>query len=377
LEKRKEVRSMKSFPLKRFMTLLICLVVVFGCGCAIVPQREFKAYSNAFTEAKGVTEKLLLEYDEAKRVEAEARSKPANIDLIHPYPSNVTLSVGSNTPALADPVASRREALELVSGFNAVLLSLAEGKKLEEVRSVTDSFLENLTGVAMLFNDQFSIPYVGQIGALISTVITKLQEAENRYQFAVALKESEPIIQGILFLFSKDAEDIYLIRARQADRQWSEAQDRVATLVRQMKDVAKEHAAPEGNYGKKLAAVEKDVRSLLDRVGLKENKETLPTTGQSVFNELTLSQLDQTLLQAKSEAERYEIVIKQQVAFHKLIVSYGDLLEKTRSSLKAVRLALDAPPDIRQQSKELLSFAFRVKRDWEAFDAARRGSTAK
>lgn len=368
---------MKSYPLKRFKPLLICLVVVFVYGCPIVPQEEFNAYSDAFTEAKGVTEKLLLEYDEVKRIEAEARSKPTNIDLTHPYPSNVTLSVGSNTPALADPVASRRKALELVSSFNGVLLSLAEGKKLEEVRSVADSFLENLTGVAKLFNDQFSIPYAGQIGALISTVITKLQEAQNRYQFAVALKESEPIIQGILFLFSKDAEEIYLIRARQADRQWSEAQDKVATLVRQMQDVAKEHAAPAGNYGKKLAAVEKDVRSLLDRVGLKENKETLPTTGQAVFNELTLSQLDQTLLQAKSEADRYEIVIKQQVAFHKLIVSYGDLLEKTRTSLKAVRLALDAPPDIRQQSKELLSFAFRVKRDWEAFDAARRGSTVK
>ena len=369
---------MKRFLPRYVVHFFVFMIAILVSGCTSVPQREFKSYSAAFMETKSVTEQLLLEYDQAKRVETEARSvKPSGIDIGPPYPANVTLTVGAQNQAAADPVDVRREALEVVSSFNAILIGLAEGKKPEEVRSITDSFLEDLNSVANLFGSQFAIPYVGQIGALISTVITKLQEAENRHQFVAALREAEPIIQGILLLFAKDAEDIYLIRAMQADRQWSESQDRVATLIRQMKGVAKEHAPPEGNYGQKLKTIEKDVRSVLDRVALRETNQTLSTVGQSTFNELTLSQLEQTLVQAKSEADRYEAVIKEQVAFYKLIVSYGELLKKTKASLTAVRLALDAPADIRQQSKELLSFVFTVKRNWEALDAVRRSTTAK
>jgi hypothetical protein len=370
---------MKQCSLKPLILLLVVFVLVSGGGCVTVPQREFKSYSDAFTETKGVTERLLLEYDEVRRVETEARSKPATTDLKPPYPTEVTLMVGASDKAShdPDPVTARREALEVVSGFNAVLVSLAEGKKPEEVRSITDSLLQDLTSVAKLFSDDFSIPYVGQISALVATVVTKLQEAQNRSEFVAALKEAEPIVQGILLLFAKDAESIYLVKAKQADRQWSDAQDRVAILVRQMKAVAKQHAPPGPAYGQKLAAIEREVRSLLDRAGLKDNSEALATTGRMAFDELVLSQLEQTLVQAKSETDRYEAVIKQQIAFHKLVSSYGQLLETTRISLKAVRFALDAPPDISQQSRELLSSVFEVKRDWEALNAARRGSTTK
>jgi hypothetical protein len=368
---------MKKFSLRSIIPLLTLPVLVFVSGCATVPQNEFKSFHDSFADTKNFTEKLLLEYDETKRAEAEAKPNLTNIDLKPPYPSSVTLNLRAKNNSSSDSITARREALEVVSDFNEVLMSLAEGKKPEELRSVTDTFLQDLSSVAKLIKDDFSIPYVGQISALISTVITKLQEAQNRYQFVAALKEAEPVIQGILSLFAKDAEDLYVIKAKQADRQWSEAQDRVAILVRQMRAVVKEYAPPAVAYRQKLTTIEKDVRSLLDRVELKENDATLSTSGQTTFNELALSQLDQTLVQANSEADQYESVIKQQVAFHKLISSYGELLEETNTSFKAARLALDAPLDIKQQSKEFFAFVFRVKRDWEALDAARRGSTNK
>ena len=359
----------------RYVTIAaMFLGAVIGAGCASVPQREFKSYSDAFSEAKGVTEQLLLEYEAARRAEDErSSSKPTAGQLSPPYPASVTVTFEVENVSLTDHVGARREALEVVSRFNSVLISLAEGKKPEEVKSTTDSFIDGLSNVAQLVGANLPIPYAGQIGSLISTVITKLEEAQNRQQFVAALREAEPIIQGILLLFAKDAQDIYQIRARQTDRLWTDRQDKVATLVRQMRNVAKEHAKPEGDLAGKLADIEKQVRNVLDRVGLKDNSEKLPTVGNRTFVELTLSQLEQTLVQAEAEADKYEGVIKAQIAFHKLIVSYGRLLAQTKSTLTTVRIALDAPVDIRQQANELLIFVFAVKRDWEALEAARRG----
>ena len=360
------------------IVLCVTLAMVFGFGCSRAPHREFKSYSDAFAETKRITEQLLLEYDLAKRTEAKSRSAEASPSkLSPPYPSEVNLTKIVHGKSFKDPVNARRDALKVVTGFNSVLISLAEGKKPEEVKSVTDSLIENLNNFATLISEDFKIPYAGQVGAVISTVVTKLEEAENRKKFMVALREAEPIIQSILDLFAKDAQDIYKTKARQTDRLWTDHQDKVATLVRQMKNVANEHIKPVGDQVNKLFEIEKNVREIYDRVGLTENSEKLPTTGNKPFDELTISQLEQTLVQANSEADKYEAVIKAQVAFYRLIISYGQLLAQTNSALNTVRLALDAPVDIRQQANELISFAFQVKREWEAFNQARRSESSK
>lgn len=359
------------------IVLGVIFVTVFGFGCASVPQREFKSYSDAFAEIKSVTEQLLLEYDVAKRAEAKSRSAEVSPSkLSPPYPSEVNLTHMVHGKSFKDPVNARRDALKVVTGFNSVLISLAEGKKSEEVKSVTDSLIENLNNFAILISEDFNIPYAGQVGAIISTVVTKLEEAENRKQFIAALREAEPIIQNILDLFAKDAQDIYKIKARQTDRLWTDHQDKVATLVRQMKKVAKDHSKPAGAQVDKLLEIENNVRTVYDRVGLNENSEKLSTTGNKPLDELTISQLEQTLVQADSEADKYEGVIKAQVAFHKLIISYGQLLAQTNSALTTVRLALDGPVDIRQQANELIFFVFEVKRDWEALNDARRSASS-
>jgi hypothetical protein len=366
------------FPLFRYLSIVaIFLATVVGVGCVSVPNREFKSYSDAFEETKGIAEQLLLEYDAAKRIEEKRKSKKSpTVKSSSPYPSYVRLTLNVENGSLIDHVGARREALQVISGFNSALLSLAEGKKPEEIKSSIDSLTDGIKNVAQLVGENLPIPYAGEIGSLISTVIAKLEEAHNRKQFVSALREAEPIIQGILLLFAKDAQDIYLIRARQTDRLWTDHQDKVATLIRQMRNVAKEHTKPSGAQLEKLVNIEKKVRKVLGRAGLKDNSEKLPTEGNRIFGELTLSQLEQTLVQAKAEADKYEAVINAQAALHKVIISYGQLLAQTKSTLTTVRLALDAPMDIRQQANELIVFVFAVKRDWDALNAARRSAAS-
>src|SRR5262245_16398979 len=110
-------------------TAALALLVLFGGGCTTVPKEEFKAYTEAFAEVKGATEQLLLEYDSAKRIEAEARAKAeANANgekktaqPVAPYPTSVTISFGASKST--DHVGARRQALEVVSNFNAALVS--------------------------------------------------------------------------------------------------------------------------------------------------------------------------------------------------------------------------------------------------------------
>jgi len=364
-------------PLAYGVVLTLVLATTFPVGCVRVPQRSFQSYSDAFAETKTITEQLLLEYDAARRVE-EMHSAPAEPSPRAGtyYPSEVTIARMGVKKGPKDPVDARRDALEVVSGFNAVLISLAEGRKPDEVKSVTDSLIGDLNTFATLISDDFQIPYAGQIGALISTVVTKLEEANNRRQFIAAIRAAEPIIQGILVLLAEDAQDIYTIKARQADRLWMHHQGSVAVLVRQMKGVAKECATPTGELATELQDLEQRIRAVYDRVDLTENSEELTTAGTRPFDRLTMSQLEQTLVQATAEADAYEAVINSQVAFHTLIVSYGQLLAETQSALTTVRLALDEPVDIRQQASELIPLVFAVKRNWEALNDARRSGSS-
>ncbi|HTT40965.1 MAG TPA: hypothetical protein VMH32_25185 [Burkholderiales bacterium] len=377
--------------LRHVPSTAVFLAALLGAGCTTVPQQEFKSYTEAFAEVKSTTEQLLVEYDAARQAEdaykqaktaAEKAAEEAKKGtkqapaLLPPFPPSVTLTLATESRRPPDPVGARRQALEVVADFNTALVSLAEGKKPEQVKSSIDSLTGGLSNVAKLAGTSLPIPFAGEISTLLSTVITKLDEARNRQQFVAALKEAEPIIRGILRLFAEDAQDIYQIRAGQATRAWTSHQDAVIKLVKQMRDIAKECDRPTVDQAKKLDALEKEVRALLDRAGLKDNSEKLPTTdgAHQQFDELALSQLQQTLVQAQGEADKYEAVIKAQTALLALVVSYGRMLAQTDATLIAVRKALDNPADIREQATELIGFVFTVKRDWEALNAARRAA---
>jgi hypothetical protein len=364
-------------PLLRLPALgAISLLLLLGSGCTSVPQKEFNSYRDAFSEVMSETEKLLVEYDAAKRSEAKRKAvKAPAVTGGARFPASVNLSLSGTNTLTTDPVDVRRQALEVVSEFNDVLILLAEGKSVEEVRSGVDALIGSYGKLSELLGVANTIPYAGPIAALASTVIAKLEQANNHRQFEVALREGEPIIRDILSLFAKDAETIYGIRAAQADRIWTREQRTVATLVRQMRSVAGEHAAPDNPAdAKKLTKIEEGVRKILDRAGLQKNTEKLKTNGQRPFGKLMLSQLEQTLVQAEQAAGKYEAVIREQQALYELMASYGVLLSQTNYSLVAVRASLDSPPDIYAQANSLIAIVFAVKRDWEALTDARRAT---
>lgn len=352
-----------------FVTLVFGLL---GAGCETVPQQEFDAYTKAFDETVSVTEQLLLDMDAAEKISKKinaSRNPPAAPAT--PYPVTVDLLAAASS--VESQSAKRRRALDAVSQFNRVLTSLAAGKKPEEIRSSVDALISGLKNVASLFGATLPIPVPA--GPIIASVIEKLEEASNREQFVAAIKEAEPIIDKVLQLFAKDAEKLYEIMARVANKTSKHQRDLVADFYIQLRDVAKAHKAPTGGLVAGHGKFEKKLGVVLKQVGLTEqrgyrSKFPIMPNGKD-FDAITLSQLQQTLVQTEDAARKFTAVIEKQKAYHRLVVSYGHLLTKTRQTLKAVRAALDKPVDIRAQAIELTGFAFEVKRNWETLKEAR------
>lgn len=347
--------------------LFVALVI---SGCTTVPQQEFKAYTAAFDEVKDGTETLLLEFDAAEKLAAKAKaSKKAASPTA--FPLTVSLNMGT---APSDPVAARRTALEAVVRFNTVLTELAQGKKPEEIRSSVDSLITGLMNVADLAGT--TLPISGAVVPLVTTVIGQLEKAANRAQFAEALRKGEPIIDEILRRFALDAQDLYVIRATDAIRRSGRAKAAVTASVRQMRRVALEHDNPAAAHAAKIAKIETAIRAALDRVGQTANTNKLTATpGGLPFDQLTLSQLEQTAMQMEVEAGKFEAVIAEQKAYYDMVMAYGRLLAQAGASLKAVRMAIDKPADVRAQAMELISFAFALKREREALRAARQDAS--
>lgn len=350
---------------------VILLVVMSAYGCTSVPQKEYAAYVQAFDETKKASEQLILDLDEAEKIAAKiesGRNPPAA--QVSPFPSHVSLEK-FGSPSI-DPVDARRKALEVVSRFNTVLVDLAAGKKPEQIKSSVDSLVDGLNGVAGLLGETLPVP--GIANGLITTVIDQLQQAQNRKQFVTAMNEAAPIIDAILNLFLRDAQDTYEIMARVAKKNSKREKDTVFDLLLQMQAVTAERKSPQAkSMAAELSNVEKRLRIILDQVGLKKEQgysSDLKTKGATAFDAITLSQLQQTLAQAEAAALKYTAIINKQKAYHQLAISYGQLLWKTRQSLKVVREALDRPADIHAQATELTGFAFRVKRDLEDLKTA-------
>lgn len=352
-------------------------VVLALVGCAAVPEQEFVAYTQAFDEAKAATEQLIVTLDLAKKIAREVDkgiSETSNNQKIgaQDAPFSTTISLPEIATPKLDEITARREALEGVARFNAVLMVLAAGKKRKEVKSSMDSLAQGLSGIANLVGSTLDIPEMTT--NLISTVVGKLQEAQNRAQFEAALRDAAPVIDGILELFRQDAADVYEIFAREAVGRSKRLQDKVFDLMLQMKSVSSEHETPNSELSTGFQDSNTKLRGLLNAVGLYEeagHSSDLLTNGGKTFDKTTLSQLQQTLIQAETARDQYSAVIAKQKSLRELMESYGQLLLKTRQSLQVARAALDKPAEFRTQASELIMSVFEVKRNLDAMRLAR------
>lgn len=345
------------------------LLVALG-ACDSVPKAEFKTYADAFDEVKQASEQYLTEYALAKAERAKTAPGAAEPASDYPTPQELRQRVVDRGPD--SDIRERRRALEAVVRYNGVMLALAEGKSAQEVASGIGSLIAAVQSVGALIGA--GVPGLpGSAVALASRFLAELQKADNRAQFVEALKVGEPLIQGILALLKEDAIDIYTIRFGSGEQQIGNRLTTIRRMIAQMTSVTAEFAPPSGTFRDGFARFDAQLATTLKDAGIAGKIEWPSRSGGSppAFSALVLTQLQQTTGQIEGEVGKIGAVRNELKAFANLTTSYMKMIDGARASLAIVRTALDRPPDIRAQALQLVEFAFAVKHDFEALQAAR------
>lgn len=371
----------------RVRILTVPATLFLTVACAQIPQQEFQQYTVVFDELKTSTERLLSDYDasrnELARFEAEieqAKKAAARNDAeerrarIIVVPDQVDLTSFLQAKGAQDEIAARRQAIAVLTSYNEALTALAAGKSAREVKASLTSLRGNVESMLQLFKIATEIPGAGPIIDLATTFVAKLEEADNRRQFIDAIRVGAPLVQDIFRLMTKDAQDFYGVRAKLANLKMDRYRKSVNAYRLQMQTLTKAYQPPaDAELKKRLAGIEGRLRAALDLVGsITASHKLLPgDNAQDPFTEIVASQLEQTMALAEAEAATHKAIKSEKQAYLDLVKSYGSLVGQTSTSMTKVQEAVESPPDLNAEVRDLVTFVFALQRGWAALEEAR------
>ena len=178
----------------------------------------------------------------------------------------------------------------------------------------------------------------------------------------------------IFRLMTKDAQDFYGVRAKLANLKMDRYRKSVNAYRLQMQTLTKAYQPPaDAELKKRLAGIEGRLRAALDLVGsITASHKLLPgDNAQDPFTEIVASQLEQTMALAEAEAATHKAIKSEKQAYLDLVKSYGSLVGQTSTSMTKVQEAVESPPDLNAEVRDLVTFVFALQRGWAALEEAR------
>lgn len=358
-----------------YKTIAALALFALFSGCTAVPTAEYASYTEAYSNVKDESEKLLVELSAAFNLDAQIKQDKQAADkkvASRPFPMEAT-GANSENPGEED-ILVRRKALELISLYNTTLSDLAAGKSPEQVSASANSLITGLNSFGSLVGagSGASIPFVNEVSTLIGTLVQKLQEAQNRALFVDAMRAGAPILSKLFAQLQLDANEIYHIRALDAEKRTLAVQIDIANNIGQMLTVAKA-GKPAANDTEKaeLANVQTRLNKLIKDSNLPTYPPLVLAGATTPLTPLLLSQLQQTLAQLEASAKQYQAIVSETNANHDWVQSYKKMVIATNNDLNAVVTALDRPVDMTAAAGEIIGFVFQVKRDFQALQTAR------
>jgi hypothetical protein len=348
---------------------------VFLCGCAQIPTAQLTAYTQAFEQARTASEQVLLDFDrtikDAKAYQ-EPRPQQANAAPKGPYPllwSEASSSASSRAP---DEIEVRRRALQVVADYNAVLVKLAEGKSVEEVKAGAGGLLTSVDKFLTVARGS-GVPGLSSLTGIVSTLVALFEKARLREEFVKAARDGAPIVQSILDEMVKDVGAHYQMRAGLLNAERIDITDAMRTSSETVSSITLEY--------KVSAADLRDVEKLIN-----EKMASAPNAGFKLPVKLASGSAKSPEYSAVARAQ----VQNEQAALERLAKGYADnvaaakalaaaldqyrkLLQAAQASLKALVKSLDEPVDLVASSDELLTIVFSLRRDLGELHAARAG----
>jgi hypothetical protein len=352
------------------------LLAFFISGCMHVPTQELSQYRNAFAQVQTASEEILIDFAEIKEksesfIKATAATQPST-------PSYFSTSLESGSGRQPDAVEVRRTALRTIDKFNNVLTTLAEGKSIETVQCASIGFTETM-GKFIAAASGSAVPGLSQIAELARTLIGEFEKARIRSEFEKALRAGAPVIDRILSALIEERANHIELRSIEANSiqvgiidDITSSASSVFALFQQFSAPA--HDDPVERIQKALNESMKPAERLYAfklpiELTYSAGKPSLPAFGkeQEIIAE-------QAVIKVRERIAAYKANIEQFERLKSALNNYGAMLQKTRASLNMLADALDRPQKFETASEAFFEFAFNVKREIEAFRAARKGA---
>lgn len=362
---------MKKNRLFFHFALLLCLLS-FIASCIHfqrIPREEFKVYVDAFEEVRRTTELLFEDYVAAKKLQAKLKGSATKATRLPPaFDPSTIQTITKEDKAIKD----RRAALEAVAIYNGMLLSLAEGKSVDQVKTGLGK-LENLFDIVA----GSTLPCSGAIKQIIKTVITAAEKARSNAEFVSAFKEAtggnEPVIQTLLDFFIGDTRQysemkrIIIVDKRKDINSIFGAQGRTLFSIIEIYTPP----SPGTPFYSKRVQLELEYNQMYSQINPGVDYIDFPTEGQKPYNEQAHQQLENIMKPMLYLAKEEQKLVKQYAAYNEGFHAYVKLIQNTKSYLAQIENALLEPQGSSKQFETVLNaLGIDLKRDSQVLQSA-------
>lgn len=353
---------------------LTATAFAFVSGCAQIPVTQLSSYTQAFSQAQSASEQILLDYDQTlkeARAFLRARQAPAAADApAAPYPLTWAEASNNASTRVPDDIEVRRLAFKVVADYNAVLVQLAEGKSVQEVKVGATGLLASADKFLIVAKGA-GIPGLSSITSIVATLSELFEKARLREEFVQAAQKGAPVVQRILDALIADIGSHYDARAALLNRErvrtvaaMRSAAESVQKIAAQNNVAAAELDRLEKTVNEKLAAARDEIPVLPVKIGGGGPAAAIysPVAQAQVRDEEnTLDRLSKT----------YADNVGAMKSLGGALDQYRKLLQTTQASLKAMVKSLSEPVDLAANADEILSIVFALRRDLGELHAAR------
>lgn len=357
--------------LKLVLTSLLALTLT---GCAVMPKVELTQYRQAFEQVQQTSEEILIDFSEAKENAEKqlAENKIAKADASK-QPEFFSVSLDDAGSKQLNAVEVRRTAFRTIDKFNNVLVTLAEGKSIETVQNTAGGFVD-AAGKFIAVAVGNSVPGLGALTNIIKPLVALFEEARLRKEFEKALQSGAPIMGQMLDAIYDEREDHLTLRAIEANEKQLDIVNDITSATGSILELFKQYKAPAQNDSREvlekalndtLKPAEKVFTHFPVKLAYQPNRPAAFGREQEMIAEQAIAQIKDRVAAFQSNVEQYQ-------RLKNALENYGVMLEKTRNALNDLVAALDNPQKFEVVSEEFFKIAFVVKKEIEAFKAARK-----
>jgi hypothetical protein len=331
-------------------------------GCTSVPIREFTSYKQVFAEARAAGEQVLFDYSAAVKEYEQARKLQAGDSSGNRASSAIEINRLANIdPTAAAPVAAelddvtvRIRAWDVVQRYNDVLLSLAEGKSVDQVSAAVNGLMQSLATFPLEDIAQAAStisPYIG----VLKEVLTLAEFERSHRKFVAAVKKGAPLIgvpirenaesgdkktfQSFLKLLRDDAKNFFNIRKGLNDLAYDRIVDEAADSRRQYRILILDY-----EFNADLEKLTTEVNELLKSVSLPPIELTAAEKEQATkaCPPIVFSQLVQIKEQIGTKVDAARKKTGELTAYKTMVVAYVNLIDQVSASLLALLTAVES-----------------------------------